>query len=228
VLVANPLDRTIYFYKEGMAAPMGQFKNYSRQPRAVRVVDRSLREAEPGVYETAVALRRPGRYDLAFFLDAPRMVHCFDFQVAENPELAAERQRDREPLAVRYRLDDVNVTVGEEVAVRFELSDPVTGEPRPGLSDVEVLTFLAPGVWQKRHRARGLSDEDGGGLYEVRFTPPRAGVYYVFVQAQSQGLAFNGSPYVTLMATQADDPGEDAGHRARAEGAGEEKGIDRE
>jgi YVTN family beta-propeller protein len=231
VLVANPLDRSIYFYKEGMAAPMGNFNNYSRQPRAVQVVDRSLREVEPGVYETTIALRRPGSYDLAFFLDAPRMVHCFDFQVAENPALAAERQRDREPLAVRYRLDDVNVTVGEEVAVRFELSDPVTGEPRPGLSDVEVLTFLAPGVWQARHlaseRAR-MGAEAEGGLYEVRFTPPRAGVYYVFVQSQSQGLAFNYSPYVTLMATAAGDPGGAAGRSAQAEGAPGKEGIDRD
>lgn len=208
VLVSNALDESIYFYKEGMAAPMGHFKNYSRQPRAVQVVDRSLQEVEPGVYETAVSLRRPGEYDLAFFLDAPRMVHCFDFRVAENPEIEADRAREREPVAVDYRLDDVNVTVGEEVAVRFELRDAVTKEPRPGLSDVEVLTFLAPGIWQKRHVATEVADgaegEAGsGGLYEVRFTPPRPGVYYVFVQSSSQGLAFNGSPYVTLMASSA-------------------------
>ena len=30
VLVANPPDKTIYFYKEGMAAPMGSFSNYNR------------------------------------------------------------------------------------------------------------------------------------------------------------------------------------------------------
>jgi len=206
VLVANPLDRTIYFYKEGMAAPMGQFKNYSRQPRAVQVVDRSLREVEPGVYETAVALRRPGDYDLAFFLDSPRMIHCFDFQVAENPEIEAQRTREREPVAVAYRIDDVQVTAGEEVVVRFELRDAVTQEPRPGLADVEVLTFLAPGIWQKRHVAAEVADgppgEGGsGGLYEVRFTPPRPGVYYVFVQSRSQGLGFNASPFVTLMAS---------------------------
>lgn len=205
VLVANPLDKSIYFYKEGMAAPMGHFKNYSRQPRAVQVVDRSLQEVEPGVYETAVALRRPGQYDLAFFLDSPRMVHCFDFEVAENPELAAERQREQQPVGVRYRVEEVNVTVGEEVAVRFELLDAVTKEPRAGLEDVEVLTFLAPGIWQKRHVADALD----GGLYEVRFTPPRTGAYYVFVQSLSQGLGFNGSPYLTLMVEEADEAGEE-------------------
>jgi hypothetical protein len=218
VLVANPRDRAIYFYKEGMAAPMGNFQNYNRQPRAVQVVDRSLREVEPGVYETTVALRRAGAYDLAFFLDAPRMVHCFDFQVAENPELVAERRRQRQPLAVRYRIDDVDVTVGEEVTVRFELRDSVSEEPRTGLRDVEVLTFLVPGIWQKRHRATEVaadpaagSTAGSGGLYEVRFTPPRAGVFYVFVQSHSQGLGFNGSPYVTLMAAKPAEGGEEGG-----------------
>jgi len=46
----------------------------------------------------------------------------------------------------------------------------------------------------------------------MRFTPPPPGVYYVFVQSQSQGLGFNGSPYVTLVAEAvrdaADRPGE--------------------
>src|SRR6185436_9818643 len=58
VLVANPADRVVYYYKEGMAAPMGSFANYSRQPRAVLVIDRSLKERSPGVYETVTRLGR--------------------------------------------------------------------------------------------------------------------------------------------------------------------------
>jgi YVTN family beta-propeller protein len=196
VLVANPEDESIYYYKEGMAAPMGHFNNYGRQPRAVMVVDRSLQELEPGVYETAVTLRRPGKYDLAFFLDAPRLVHCFELEVAENPELVAERKRENHPIDVLYKMDGFDVTVGEEVAVRFELVDSVDHTPRGGRDDVEVLTFLAPGIWQKRHLAKPLE----GDLYEIRFTPPRAGVYYVFVQSRSLGFGFQSSPYVTLMA----------------------------
>ena len=48
----------VYYYKEGMAAPMGSFSNYGRRPRAVRVVDRSLREQSPGIYRTEARLRR--------------------------------------------------------------------------------------------------------------------------------------------------------------------------
>ncbi len=64
VLVSNPGDQAIYYYKEGMAAPMGHFRNYGREPRAVQVVDRSLRETRAGVYETTAQLRRPGEWRL--------------------------------------------------------------------------------------------------------------------------------------------------------------------
>ncbi len=55
VLVANPRDKAIYYYKEGMAAPMGQFSNYGKEPVAVLVVDRSLRETRA----RRVSVRRP-------------------------------------------------------------------------------------------------------------------------------------------------------------------------
>lgn len=196
VLVANPGDQAIYYYKEGMAAPMGHFKNYSRQPRAVQVVDRSLQEIEPGVYETAVQLRRPGRYDLAFFLDAPRMIHCFSVEVEANPTLERERTAETRPYEIRYKSTRNRFEVGEDVPLRFEIHDALSGEERTGVEDVEVLTFLAPGIWQKRHRAHALAD----GGYEVVFQPPRKGVYYVFVQSPSLGFGFQSSPYLTLVA----------------------------
>ena len=40
VLVANPTDKTIYFYAEGMNAPMGSFPNSRREMRAVLAVDK--------------------------------------------------------------------------------------------------------------------------------------------------------------------------------------------
>ena len=93
VLVANPADRTVYYYKEGMAAPMGSFANYSRQPRAVLVLDRSLEERSPGVYETIARLRHPGTYDLAVFLDAPRLVDCLQLTIAADPGRRASAGR---------------------------------------------------------------------------------------------------------------------------------------
>ncbi|MFY9820929.1 MAG: YncE family protein, partial [Thermoanaerobaculia bacterium] len=87
VLIANPGDRAIYYYREGMAAPMGSFANYDREPRAVLVVDRTLKERRPGTYETVAKAPLPGRYRVAFFLDAPRTLHCFELAVAAAPEL---------------------------------------------------------------------------------------------------------------------------------------------
>src|SRR6185436_13886271 len=54
VLVANPADKMIYYYMEGMAAPMGTFQNYRREPRALLTWSRSLRETSPGTYTTTV------------------------------------------------------------------------------------------------------------------------------------------------------------------------------
>src|SRR5260370_2926314 len=54
VLVANPGDRAVYYYMEGMAAPSGNFSTYDREPRAVMVIHRNLRGRTPVTYETAL------------------------------------------------------------------------------------------------------------------------------------------------------------------------------
>jgi YVTN family beta-propeller protein len=194
VLIANPEDEVIYFYKEGMAAPMGHFRNYGKQPRAVQVVDRSLREVRPGVYETLARMGGSGEYELALFVRSPRLVHCFPVKVVDNPALAA--QREKRPLDVEIRIESSTVKVGEEVRVRFRLTDPESGAPKTGLDDVRTLTFLSPGLSQERQWAAGLGD----GLYEVTFRPQEEGLYYVFLEVPSAGLELKKSPYVTLFA----------------------------
>jgi YVTN family beta-propeller protein len=194
VLVANPEDEVIYYYKEGMAAPMGHFRNYGKQPRAVQVVDRSLREVRPGVYETLARLGGPGDYDLALFVASPRLVHCFPVKVADNPALAA--QRAKRPLGVEIQTERSEVKVGEEVRVRFRLTDPESGAPRNGLDDVRALTFLSPGHSQQRQWATCLGD----GLYEITFRPGEEGLYYVFLEVPSAGLELRNSPNLTFFA----------------------------
>lgn len=196
VLITNPGDDAIYYYKEGMAAPMGHFKNYGRKPRAVAVVDRSLQETGPGVYETAAKMLEPGKYDLALFIDSPRVIECFAIDVAPSPErLAADQQK--QGVVIRPLNDGYQLTVGERVPLRFELTEPATGEPRTGLGDVNVLTFLAPGVWQQRQWATEVEE----GVYEIDFTPPKSGIYYIFLQIQSLGLTYNESRSLVLQAT---------------------------
>jgi hypothetical protein len=194
VLVANPADKTIYYYTEGMAAPMGSFQNYSHEPRAVMVWDRSLRETGPGTYSTNVKLTASGEYDVAYLLDSPRIYHCFDMTVKLNPAL--RRNDERVPIFVQTLIQDTKIRTGVEFKLQFKVMDTKTNEPRPGLKDVGVLVFLAPGIWQNRLWAKSAAD----GTYEVSFTPPKPGVYYVFVYCPSLGVRYNQLPYVVLEA----------------------------
>jgi YVTN family beta-propeller protein len=192
VLIANPADQTIYYYTEGMSAPMGNFQNYRREPLGVMVVDRSIREISPGVYSASIKLPQGGHYDLAFLLDSPRVVNCFDVSVNENPQMA---RRDNEPpLKVQYLVKTVNVRPHERFNLQLRLRDTQTGAARSDLKDVGVLTFLAPGIWQERQWAKALGD----GVYEISFVPPDEGVYYVFVYCPSMKIKLNQLPFITL------------------------------
>jgi DNA-binding beta-propeller fold protein YncE len=193
VLVAHPADRTVYYYKEGMAAPMGSFANYSRQPRAVLVVDRSLRERSPGTYETIARLRHPGHYDLAFFLDAPRVVDCLSLAVDPDPEKAKER-RAALPPKVEYLTAERTARAGQPFILRLRILDPVTEEPRKDVHDVTLLGFAPPGARQSRQPAAQVEP----GIYQAALVPDGPGTYYVYVESLSQGLEFRGSPPLTL------------------------------
>jgi hypothetical protein len=184
VLVANPADRMIYFYTEGMAAPMGSFQNYKRVPKAVLVLDNGLREHPRGVYTTTVRLGPAGRYDVALLLDSPRLVNCFDVTVAENPSMP---KAGPVPIKVQPLLENATPRVGENFKVRVKVTDSINGTAKPGLDDLGVLVFLAPGIWQHREIARSL----GEGIYEMSFVPPEVGVYYIYFQSPSLAVLYN-------------------------------------
>jgi YVTN family beta-propeller protein len=193
VLVANVADGQIYYYTEGMAAPMGNFSNYKRDPRAVLIADRSLRETRTGTYETVVRLPKSGKYDVAFLLDSPRITNCFAAEAALNPAVQHEREL---PLRVEYLDRDKPLRVGGDYKLRFRLTDAATGKPKDGLTDVNVLMYLAPGVWQKRAFAQSV----GEGVYELKINAPQAGTYVFFIQSVSQGVEFRQLPNFMLEA----------------------------
>lgn len=182
VLVANPSDRLIYYYAEGMAAPMGSFLNYRRMPKAVLVADRSLRETAPGVYAATVKLPASGTFDVAFLLDSPRVVHCFEATVDASAGRASRASAPRiEALAAEKR-----ISLGSTLRLRLKVSGREGLPPATVVDDLEVLTVRAPGVWQDRRRATAAGD----GTYEVSLTPPQAGVYYVSWQSPSLGVRY--------------------------------------
>ena len=178
VLVANPADKMIYFYTEGMAAPMGSFQNYGRTPKAVLVLDKSLRESTPGVYTTSVRLAGPGHYDVAFLVDSPRLVKCFDLDVADNPDFSKPKSAG---IKIESLAADNNARAGERYRLQFKVSNSGSTQPAASPGDLGVLIFLAPGIWNHRELATSL----GNDLYEVSFIPPQAGVYYIYFECPS-------------------------------------------
>ncbi len=193
VILANPADKVLYYYTEGMAAPMGNFQNYRREPVAVLIVDRSLRETTPGVYSTTVKLPASGNYDVAFLTDSPRIAHCFETTADPNPRLKEER-----PIALRIEpeVKEMNLTVGQNFSLRFKLIETSTNKVKGDLEDVRVLTFLAPGTWQRRDIAKSV----GQGIYEINLNVPEAGVYMVYVESASMGVHYRDLPHLTLEA----------------------------
>jgi YVTN family beta-propeller protein len=192
VLVANPADKTIYFYSEGMNAPMGTFQNMGREMRAVLGIDRSLRETQPGVYTGHLRLPADGVYDVAFRMSSPPFSHCF--------ELTAERDpvggRSAKPYRLEFLAEEGEFAVGDTARVQLRLSNPATGEPISDLADLEAQIYQVPGVWRVLRPVKPL----GNGIYEVAVELPNQGVYYLNLASQSLRARYNDLPSLVLRA----------------------------
>ncbi len=199
MVIANPLDESIYFYKEGMAAPMGNFSNYSHRPVAVMVVDRSLKETSPGRYETIARLGAPGKYCLAFYSNAPMLGHCFEVDVKGNGNIELARTIAKQgPLKTTPIFSERSAPVGKDMVLRFALHPHDKAEPVVGLKDVQLLYLTNSGQWSKRV---SLSEnEKVPGVYEAAIQFPMAGVYFLYVSCVSQGLDFNNTQYILMEA----------------------------
>jgi YVTN family beta-propeller protein len=203
VFVVNPADSNTYFYMEGMNAPMGSFGGYGHAARAVAVVDRSLKEVEPGVYSGKVRVPVAGQYDVAFLLDNPRVLHCFSTQAGENPAL----RKDGRAMTAQFVDLPLRVRQGAPVTVRVKLLDVATRAPRTGLADVQLLFHVTPGG----PRGEVTAKEVGDGEYEARLVPDRTGVHYLFIAVPSLNLKPNQLPYRGIVV---EGPGAQASHVA--------------
>jgi YVTN family beta-propeller protein len=198
VFVVNPADSTTYFYMEGMNAPSSNYKVMGASARAVTVVDRSLKEIEPGVYAGRVRLPAPGRYDVAFLMQTPQLLHCFAAEVKPGAGVA----RTALPLVAEFDEAQRAVRAGAKVKLRFRLLDGTSGEPRAGLKDARIMYFLAPGRLRTEVPVREL----GGGSYEVDLRLPVAGAYYVHVGVPSLQVGFDRLPFFTIRALEGETP----------------------
>jgi YVTN family beta-propeller protein len=191
-IVVSPGDANVFYYMEGMNAPMGSFGNYGHRPLSAIVADRTIKEAAPGEYISTVKIPADGNYQMILTLDSPQLIECFDFAAAINPNLV----RDELPLRIAYETRSGTLApTGQEAKVRFTLSDTAkNGAPYAG-DDVTVLTFRAPGQDRTEHKVKSL----GEGKYELAFTPNTSGAYYIYPSVSSQGLDYSKLAFITII-----------------------------
>lgn len=192
VFVVNPVDNTTYFYMEGMNAPMAGYPNRGHAARAATVIDRSLKEVEPGVFTTQVRMPAHGKFDVAFILDQPRVMHCFAAEVKPNPAL----ERKYAGVHASFQTGSATVTAKSAQPVRVRLTQGRDAKPQTGLTDVALRYFRAPSSPAREIPAR----EVGDGVYEAMVDLPEAGAYYVYVGAPSLSLKFSDQAFTTLRA----------------------------
>ena len=195
VLIVSPADATVYYYMEGMNAPMGAFRNYGHKPRAVQIANRALKETEPGVYSATIKVPMAGTFEVAFLNEAPEFLHCFEMEAKVNPAIEHETR----PLAVEYLGDKKALHAGESMTLRFRLYDPGTGEVKAGADDVRVKYFRAPRYGLTELPAKHVGD----GIYEAELPFRQAGAYYIYVAAHSFNAGYDDLNYRTVMVSKA-------------------------
>ena len=195
VLVVSPADATVYYYMEGMNAPMGAFRNYGHKPRAVQIANRALKETKPGLYTATVKVPTAGTFEVAFLNETPQFLHCFTMEVETNPALQSEFK----PVAIEYLNDKVVRRAGETMKLRFRLTDPGTGAVLAEANGVKVKYYRAP----RYGLTELLATHVGDGIYEAEILLNRAGAYYVYVAAPSLNAQYNDLSYLTVMASRA-------------------------
>ncbi|WP_408733508.1 YncE family protein [Pseudomonas sp. LS1212] len=190
VFVVNPVDNTTYFYAEGMNAPMSGYPNRGHTARAAMVIDRSLREVEPGVYSSRVKMPAAGRFDVAFLLNQPQIVHCFNTEVEINPALEKALATPR----LEFLMDKVAAPLGSPFTVRLRVVEGRSGHPRKGLKDLQLRYYLAPSSRPQEVLTKEVAD----GIYEAALDLPQVGAYYLHARSATLGAAFDQQTYTSL------------------------------
>jgi YVTN family beta-propeller protein len=190
VFVVNPVDNTTYFYAEGMNAPMSGYPNRGQVARAAMVIDRSLREVEPGLYSTRIKLPAAGRFDVAFLLNQPNIIHCFTASVEPDKTLA---QHPGVP-KVEFMLDTSTAALGSPYVVRFRIVQGKQKAQRSGVKDVQVHYFRAPTSRVQQVAALEVDD----GVYEAPVTLDQNGAWYLHVRAASLGASFDDKTFASV------------------------------
>ncbi len=184
-ILANAPDRKLYYYMEGMMAASGSLDNGDQSARGVMILDRSLKETEPGgTYGVTFNLPSPGKYEVAFLLDKPRVTHCFPVQVKPAQDQALTTKI--KPL-ISVVSTALKTPKDKTVNLRFKILDRASLKPLAHLHDAEMLIVSTSGHWQSKH----LTTYDSVGFYahQQKFNNP--GHYLAMLRIPSLGIDYN-------------------------------------
>ena len=190
VLIDNPADKQVYSYMEGMNAPMGSFDTYGATPRAVLVVDRSIKETAPGVYRATTKIPNPGQYRVVVRDAETNVVHCFDLRTAASTDTGR-----REGAGVQILSTEREIDVGSRLLLRFMITD-ASGSPAGDVGDVTVVLTPSSGIGNERVAAMPRPD----GSYEASLLFREPGSYLAYVTAPSLSITASDVPPVMLRA----------------------------
>jgi hypothetical protein len=169
---------------------MSGYPNRGQMARAALVIDRSLREVEPGLYSARVKLPAAGRFDVAFLLNQPNIVHCFSTLIEPDNSGAAPTGVAK----VEFLLDKTTAVLGDPYTVRLRIVQGKQNVVRSGVEDVQLRYFLAPSSRPQRVVARHI----GNGIYEAPVTLDRQGAWYLHVSAPSLGAGFGDQTFASV------------------------------
>ena len=192
VMAANPADKNLYYFTEGMMAPAGSHRSYVGATEGLLAVDRALAETSPGVYSATIRLAGAGAYDVSILLDQPRFAACLDELVPAAPGSAPEAKGSRITLAPLFD-PTTHLRTGEPATLRFRLQDSGSSTPIEA-AEIDLLILRFPGSY----RFRGRPQAEGDGVFSVTFAPPAPGQYRLLSAVPARGIALGKIPYLTL------------------------------
>jgi YVTN family beta-propeller protein len=188
VLVSNPSDRTIYYYREtGMKAPSNSFQTYADPPLGLHVYDHSLKEiATTGTYESTTQFKYGGVYDVHFLLPTPRVATCFEMKL-EGPAMVQKNKKALGKFVSLFK--DQVFEPNKPSKIRFKLQSETLAKASEKVNKVFVQAFLFKKNWQVYFWA----ESKGNGVYEAEVTFPYEGEYVFLVESRKLGISAKSS-----------------------------------
>ena len=90
--MANPADQAIYYYMGGHGRAYGDFQQLSPRTKGrAHCGPKPARESRGSIRPGEATQKR--KYDVAFLLDSPRVIHCFSAEAKLNPWRWKKRPR---------------------------------------------------------------------------------------------------------------------------------------